>query len=214
MRVFSRAVTTTTDANVGTVRERGTGGQAEAMESDRMSDFRTRTWRARQVRSRSSPRTAPPEPDPQLLPIPRRRRREDGRPHRRHFTGWLKPNREHSTPLLLLQFPEGSARTWTTAPVVAADRRLMAADAFSRVGRPGGCGTYVGLVHRRRDALKHATMRPDDRLGGFGPGERRGVLLPGAHVRVQMVTQGRLRVEVRHAQGLFAEGCRRTLPLG
>src|SRR2546427_2810591 len=56
MRVFSCVVTTTTDANVGTVRERGTGGQQDSMESDRMSDFNTRPWRARQA------------PIPQLTP--------------------------------------------------------------------------------------------------------------------------------------------------
>src|SRR5262249_48751862 len=66
-------------------------------------------------------------------------------------------------------------------------------------------GSPRGLVHRRRDALKHSTMGPNDRLGGFRPGERRRVLLPGAQVGVEMVAQGLLRVEVRHAQGLFAE---------
>ena len=39
-----------------------------------------------------------------------------------------------------------------------------------------------GLVHRRRDAIKHPAVRLDDGIGGLRPSEGRRMLVPVAHV--------------------------------
>ncbi len=69
------------------------------------------------------------------------------------------------------------------------------------------------LVHRRRDAIKHSAVTLDDRVGWFGPGERRGILVPTPHVGGEMLAKSFLRVKVGLTERLLAQDAEEALHL-
>ncbi len=96
------------------------------------------------------------------------------------------------------------ADLFAESPIARGEASVRMFDASAFVETPlDAPSTFV--VHRRRDAIKHAAVALDDRLGRLGPGERGRVLVPTAHIGSEVLAQRFLGWKVSLAQRLLAQ---------
>ena len=111
------------------------------------------------------------------------------------------------------RWPAGPRRCVSGCVRSATSRRRCGSRGSARLLVPSASSSpSQRLVHRRRDAIKHATVEADDRAGRLGPCERCGVVGPSLQIGAEMRSQGAGGGEVGQAERLLPEDAGGTFP--